>query len=107
MRLRTQAVAKYCLLFSLSFSIFNLLSSSIAAQHADGKAHPWMNSSLSPDERAALVVKEMTLDEKISMLHGTGMAGLESNEPSSNQFRWGRGICTRDSAAWNSGYPNV
>jgi beta-glucosidase len=32
-----------------------------------------MNSSLSPDERAALVVKEMTLDEKISMLHGTGM----------------------------------
>ncbi len=37
---------------------------------------PWMNSSLSPDERAALVVKEMTLDEKVSLLHGTGMATL-------------------------------
>jgi len=37
---------------------------------------PWMNTSLSPDERAALVVKEMTLDEKISLLHGTGHEGL-------------------------------
>jgi len=31
---------------------------------------PWMNRSLSPDERAALVVKEMTLDGKVSLLHG-------------------------------------
>src|SRR6201997_5406473 len=36
-------------------------------------AGPWMNTSLSPDERASLVLKEMTLDEKISLLHGTGM----------------------------------
>jgi beta-glucosidase len=42
---------------------------------------PWMNSSLSPNERAAMVVKEMTLDEKISMLHGTGMAGLGPVSP--------------------------
>src|SRR5258708_12881245 len=34
-----------------------------------------MNSSLPPDERAARVGKEMTLDEKISVLHGTGMLG--------------------------------
>jgi beta-glucosidase len=34
---------------------------------------PWMNTSLSPDERADLVIKEMTLDEKIAMLHGVGM----------------------------------
>jgi beta-glucosidase len=32
-----------------------------------------MNTSLSPDERADLVIKEMTLDEKIAMLHGVGM----------------------------------
>ena len=37
---------------------------------------PWMNTSLSPDERADLVLKEMTLDEKITLLHGTGMLGL-------------------------------
>jgi len=34
---------------------------------------PWMNASLSPDERADLVLKEMTLDEKIALLHGVGM----------------------------------
>ena len=45
------------------------------------KSHPWMNTSLSPDERASMVVKEMTLDEKISMLHGTGMPGLGPLSP--------------------------
>src|SRR6202789_1296400 len=34
---------------------------------------PWMNTSLSPDERADMVLKEMTLDEKIALLHGVGM----------------------------------
>src|SRR5579872_5481601 len=34
---------------------------------------PWMNTSLSPDERADLVIREMTLDEKIALLHGVGM----------------------------------
>ena len=33
-----------------------------------------MNSSLSPEERAELVLKQMTLDEKIALLHGNGMA---------------------------------
>jgi len=43
--------------------------------------HPWSNSSLSPDERASMVVKEMTIDEKINMLHGTGMQGLSPMSP--------------------------
>jgi beta-glucosidase len=34
---------------------------------------PWMNTSLSPDARADLVMKAMTLDEKIALLHGVGM----------------------------------
>ena len=34
---------------------------------------PWMNASLSPDERADLVIKELTLDEKVALLHGVGM----------------------------------
>src|SRR5271154_3954319 len=37
--------------------------------------HPWMNASLSPDARAEMVLKEMTLDEKIGLLHGMGMPG--------------------------------
>ncbi len=34
---------------------------------------PWMNQSLSPDERADLVLQQMTIDEKIQLLHGNGM----------------------------------
>ena len=37
--------------------------------------HPWMNSKLSPDERAEMVLKELTLDEKIDLVHGEGMPG--------------------------------
>ncbi|HEX3940240.1 MAG TPA: glycoside hydrolase family 3 C-terminal domain-containing protein [Acidobacteriaceae bacterium] len=35
---------------------------------------PWMNPALSPEDRADLVLKELTLDEKIALLHGNGMA---------------------------------
>ena len=37
-------------------------------------AGPWMDKTLTPDQRADLMVKAMTLDEKISLLHGNGMA---------------------------------
>ncbi len=42
---------------------------------------PWMNTSLSADERANLVLKQMNLDEKISLLHGTGMKELSPVSP--------------------------
>ena len=48
---------------------------------AQGSDHPWMNQSLSADQRAAMVLKEMTLDEKITLLHGTGMKGLGPVSP--------------------------
>ena len=35
-----------------------------------------MNASLSPDQRADLVVKELTLDEKIQLVHGIGWGPL-------------------------------
>ena len=43
---------------------------------------PWMDKSLSPDKRADLVLAEMTLDEKILLVHGLGgfgAAGGRSN----------------------------
>jgi beta-glucosidase len=52
---------------------------------------PWMNSSLSPDERATLVLKEMTLDEKISLLHGTGMKDLSPVSPLAVKSNGGAG----------------
>jgi beta-glucosidase len=36
------------------------------------KHYPWSDTSLSPDARADMVIKEMTLDEKIQLLHGLG-----------------------------------
>ena len=36
---------------------------------------PWMDKSLPPGARADLVLKQMTLDEKVELLHGNGMAG--------------------------------
>jgi len=41
---------------------------------AQGPDRPWMNPTLSPDERAELVLKQLTLDEKLALLHGNGMA---------------------------------
>ena len=42
---------------------------SLAAGAAQAQ-QPWMNTKLSPDERAALLEKEMTLDERIGLVHG-------------------------------------
>ncbi len=41
---------------------------------------PWMNPSLSPDERADLVIKELTLPEKIQLVHGIGWGPLRQGE---------------------------
>jgi beta-glucosidase len=37
--------------------------------------HPWMDAKLPVDARVEMVLKEMTLDEKIGLLHGMGMPG--------------------------------
>ena len=65
-------------------------SAQAGAEHKKAPA-PWMNSSLSPDERAALVVKELTLEEKISLLHGTGMKGLSPMSPLAAKSNGGAG----------------
>ena len=41
---------------------------------------PWLDKSLSPDQRAELVIRQMTLDEKIALVHGvTGAAARQSS----------------------------
>ncbi|MGD0911654.1 MAG: glycoside hydrolase family 3 C-terminal domain-containing protein [Terracidiphilus sp.] len=61
-----------CIFFSLIIALANVLGMANAA--AQTPARPWMNPALSPDQRADLVLKQMTLDEKIALLHGNGMA---------------------------------
>jgi beta-glucosidase len=91
MRLHTQSFRTSPL--ALGFVIlFLALSPAYAQVPSEPKPPiPWMNTSLSPDERAALVVKEMTLDEKISLLHGTGMQGLSPMSPLSVKSNGGAG----------------
>jgi len=62
----------------IGFSLPVLAQSAAKQKPVKGR---WMDSSLSPDERASLVLKEMTLDEKIALLHGTGMEGISPISP--------------------------
>ena len=81
MATRTIALRNFTFLFSFAVVVVLLSASAQTGSSSKTSAKPWMNSSLSPDERAAMVVKEMTLDEKISLLHGTGMSGLGPVSP--------------------------
>ena len=51
--------------------------------------HPWDDKSLSPDQRADMVQKEMTLDEKIQLVHGTGWGALRPGAPILPGANWG------------------
>ncbi len=63
----TLAAASFCVT-SACFSL------SVRAQDHVA-THAWSRSSLPSTQRAELVLKEMTLDEKIAIVHGQGMVG--------------------------------
>ncbi|MEJ0008993.1 MAG: glycoside hydrolase family 3 C-terminal domain-containing protein [Steroidobacteraceae bacterium] len=54
--------------------------------------HAWDNRALSADERADLVQAEMTLDEKIQLVHGIGWGALRPGEPIPAADNWGAGF---------------
>jgi len=59
-----------------------ILSPVLAQRPQQAPAGPWMDKSLPPDQRADMVMAQMTLDEKISLVHGAGSfqgAGAVSN----------------------------
>lgn len=55
------AIAVACALYGAPFS---------NAQDTNAKAQPWMNTDLSAAERTQLVLNEMTIDEKLTLLVG-------------------------------------
>jgi beta-glucosidase len=76
-----------------------LLTVPVLARHrindqsdAQTQNHPWMDSSLQPDQRADLVLKEMTLDEKIDLVHGEGMPGWGKPRPNAYLGNGGAGF---------------
>ncbi len=81
LRGRISATVTFCALAGIAVVCIGY-GTTVFAQHRmhgqqvkEDRNHPWMNTSLSPDERANMVLREMTLDEKIDLLHGMGMPG--------------------------------
>src|ERR1022692_1714087 len=42
---------------------------------------PWMDKTLPPDKRADMLIAQMTLDEKIQLVHGTGWGAMRPGAP--------------------------
>jgi beta-glucosidase len=83
---------------SAAVLIASLVFSSAAQSPRRKPAEPewahaaWMNKSLSADERADLVLKQLTLDEKIDFLHGQGMPGWGPPKPNAYLGNGGAGF---------------
>jgi len=79
---------RFCKLVLLFVTLSLLLSLGTAiAQNPAGNEKqnfPWMDRTLSPDERANMVLSRMTLDEKMDLVHGQGMPGW--GPPKSNYY---------------------
>jgi beta-glucosidase len=76
----------------LSLLVALVLIAFPAAGRAQSAPRPWMNSQLSPAERAELVLSQMTLDEKLALLHGNGMAHVDKWQmPLTNEGNGGAG----------------
>ena len=76
--------------------VYSMTSTPGMAQHkgteGESKSLPWMNTILSPDERADLVLKQLSLDQKILLLHGEGMRGWGKPNPNALLGNGGAGF---------------
>ncbi len=80
-------------ILAVSVVVGPFFARSFAQGQAEEKHNwPWMNTMLSPDERANLVLKEMTLDEKIGLMHGNGMPGWRDPYPTAHLGNGGAGF---------------
>jgi beta-glucosidase len=65
-----------CRSFTLTLvSLTTTLLLAIPLAQGQTSSRPWMDKALPAGERADLALKQMTLDEKLELLHGNGMAG--------------------------------
>jgi beta-glucosidase len=77
-------------LFLLALSVIVPSGCFLFAQVATPR--PWMNKALSPEQRADLVLRAMTLQEKIALLHGTGQPGQGPAPPEQAGSNGGAGF---------------
>jgi beta-glucosidase len=64
----------------LAAAVVMLSAFGAVAQSKDSAKQPWMNKALDPDKRADLMIHEMTLDEKIQLVHGDGWGVLRAGD---------------------------
>ena len=77
MKLRNRAFRMQTFVLTLALLTIGMASAQAQFPFQQQKPKgPWMDKTLSPDQRADLVIAQMTLDEKISLLHGGGWAEL-------------------------------
>jgi beta-glucosidase len=68
------------------------LAGSARAQSPAQPLDPWMNPSLDADARADLMIQQMTLDEKIQLVHGAGWGVLRAGAPVAPGHNGGAGF---------------
>jgi beta-glucosidase len=83
-------------LLAAAFAAASLAVAQFPGQQPTPKHYPWSDAGLSPDARADLVIKELTLDEKISLLHGQGGFNASGGPTESN-----------GGAGWSNAIPRV
>jgi beta-glucosidase len=77
---------------ALALGPVNLALAQAPANTARPASQPWMNPSLDPDARADLMIHEMTLDEKIQLVHGNGWGVLRDGAPVAARHNGGAGF---------------
>ena len=74
---------RLAIILTTAIAVLPAATAAFAQDPSPGQSEtrPWMNTSLSPDDRADLVLKELTLDEKIALMHGNGQPGSGRQMP--------------------------
>ena len=60
---------------AFAITLIVVVSSATGQIPASAHSEPWMNPALPAEARANLALQQMTLDEKLALLHGNGMPG--------------------------------
>jgi beta-glucosidase len=85
--------AASAILLAAAFGVVSLAVAQFPGrEQPEPKHYAWSDASLSPDTRADLVIKELTLEEKISLLHGQGFGGNGGTTESNGGAGWSNAI---------------
>jgi beta-glucosidase len=71
---------KFCKL-AIGLLLVGCFNASAQTSHPTKRNQPWMDSTLTPDQRADMVLHELTLPEKIQLVHGIGWGPLREGDP--------------------------